>query len=193
MMLSVLGRHAEAIRESERACELDPLCLVVGTTAAWVRYAAGDCRAAVDHCRNTIDMDPEYMAARRLLGAAYLQSGRDEEAIAELQSAATLVENDPVLLACLAHARAVTGSRPDAVSLIARIRRLESERYVSPYYLALAYVGLDSLDAAFAALDQAWLDRDPALAFVHVEPRFEPIRSDRRYHELLDRLKIPRD
>ena len=77
VMLSVLGRHGEAIRETERACELDPLCLVVGTTAAWVRYAAGDYDAAIDHCRNTIDMDPEFMAARRLLGAAYLQAGRD--------------------------------------------------------------------------------------------------------------------
>jgi TolB-like protein/Flp pilus assembly protein TadD len=193
MMLSVLGRHGEAIRESERACELDPLCLVVGTTAAWVRYAAGDYDAAIDHCRNTIDMDPEFMAARRLLGAAYLQSGRGEDAIAELHSAAALVEDDPILLACLAHASAVTGSRSDAVSLIARVRRLGAERYVSPYYLALASVGLGDLDAAFAALDQAWLDRDPALALITVEPRFAPIRSDRRYGELLGRLKLPRD
>ena len=193
MMLSVRGRHAEAIRESERACELDPLCLVVGATAAWVRYAAGDYDAAIDHCRNTIDMDPEFMAARRLLGAAYLQAGREAEALAELHSAATLVENDPALLASLAHARAVTGSRSEAVGLVARARRLAAERYVSPYYLALAYVGLESLDAAFAALDQAWLDRDPALALIAVEPRFEAIRSDRRYTELLGRLKIASD
>ncbi len=193
VMLSARGRHAEAIRESERSCELDPLCLDVGTAAAWVRYAAGDYDAAIDQCRNTIDMDPEYMAARRLLGAAYLQSGRVAEAIGELQSAATLVENDPVLLASLAHAKAVTGSRRDALEALARVRRLEAERYVSPYYLALAHVGLGSLDEAFAALDQAWLDRDPGLAFVHVEPRFEPLRSDSRYDPLLDRLKIPRD
>ena len=58
MALSVQGRHTEAIRSTERACELDPLCLVVGTTAGWARYVAGDYDAAIDHCRNTIDMAP---------------------------------------------------------------------------------------------------------------------------------------
>ena len=36
MLLSALGRHREAVRESDRAIELDPLCLVVGGSAAWV-------------------------------------------------------------------------------------------------------------------------------------------------------------
>jgi TolB-like protein/Flp pilus assembly protein TadD len=189
VMLSARGRHAEAIRESERSCELDPLCLDVGTAAAWVRYAAGDYDAAIDQCRNTIDMDPEYLAARRLLGAAYLQSNREAEALAELQSAATLGDDDPLVLACLAHAKAVTGSPREATALIVRMRRLAAERYVSAYYLALAYAGLGSRDDAFRALEQAWLDRDPALAFVCVEPRFEPLRTDDRYAALLNRMK----
>jgi tetratricopeptide (TPR) repeat protein len=192
MMLSVQGRHAEAIRASEHACELDPLCLVVGTTAGWTRYAAGDFDAAIDHCRNTIDMDPEFMPARRVLAAAYLQAGRHAEALSELESAVSLDEgdSDPMLLAWLAHARAVTGNRRDAVALISRARALDRERYVPPYHVAMAYVGIDSIDAAFEMLDQAWLDRDPAVAGVHVEPRFAPIRGDRRYRELLGRLKL---
>ncbi|HVG53680.1 MAG TPA: winged helix-turn-helix domain-containing protein [Vicinamibacterales bacterium] len=192
MMLSVQARHAEAIRASERACELDPLCLVVGTTAAWTRYAAGDFDAAVDHSRNTIDMDPEFMPARRVLAAAYLQSGRETEALSELESAVSLAEgdSDPMVIAWLAHAKAVTGNRRAATTLIARAQSLARERYVPPYHLAMAYVGLNSIDAAFEMLDQAWLDRDPALAGVHVEPRFEPLRADRRYQELLKRLKL---
>jgi tetratricopeptide (TPR) repeat protein len=192
MMLSVLGRHGEAIRASERACELDPLCLVVGATAAWVRYAACDFDAAIDHCRNTIDMDPQFMPARRVLSAAYLQAGRQVEALSELESAVSLGDGDadPVLLSWLSHAKAVTGHRREAVNLLARARSLERERYVPSYHLAIAFVGLGDVDAAFEAFDQAWLDRDPALAGVHVEPRFEPIRGDRRYLELLERLKL---
>ena len=190
MLLSALGRHGDAIRESERACELDPLCLVVGTTAAWVRYAASDYQAAIDHCRNTIDMDPEFLPARRLLGAAYLQAGRQDQAMTELESAAALSDGEPVLLSWLAHAKAMTGQRNDAVRLLSQVRDFEAERYVPPYHLALAYTGIDSIDAAFAALDQAWLDREPALNMVNVEPRFEPLRSDRRYAEVLSRLNL---
>src|SRR5688572_1761823 len=192
MMLSVQGRHTDAIRASERACELDPLCLVVGATAAWVRYAAGDFDAAIDYCRNTIDMDPEFMPARRVLAAAYLQAGRQADALSELESAVALRDGDadPILLSWLAHAKAVTGHRRDAVNLVARARSLDRERYVPSYHLAMAFAGLGNVDAAFAALDQAWLDRDPALAGAHVEPRFEPIRGDRRYGELLERLTL---
>jgi hypothetical protein len=70
------------------------------------------------------------------------------------------------------------------------MRRLAAERYVSSYYLALAYAGLGSCDDAFRALEQAWLDRDPALAFVCVEPRFESLRTDDRYAALLNRMKM---
>jgi TolB-like protein/Tfp pilus assembly protein PilF len=192
MMFSAQGRHAEAIRASERAIELDPLCLVVGTTAAWVRYAAGDFDVAIDQCRNTIDMDPAFMPARRLLAAVYLQAGRHTDAMAELESAASRTNghSDPVLLAWLAHAKATAGARTEAAALITKVRALETERYVSPYHLAIAYAGLNSVDAAFEMLDQAWLDRDPALVAVAVEPRLAPLRGDRRYRELLQRMNL---
>jgi Flp pilus assembly protein TadD len=188
----VQGRHTEAIRASEHACELDPLCLVVGTTAGWARYAAGDFDAAIDHCRNTIDMDPEFMPARRVLAAAYLQAGRHAEALAELESAVSLADgdSDPMLLSWLAHAKAVTGQVRDAAVLIARARALERERYVPRYHLAMAYLALEDIDTVFELLDQAWLDRDPAVAGVNVEPRFEPLRADSRYRELLERLNL---
>ena len=59
-------------------------------------------------------------------------------------------------------------------------------------HLAIAITGLGDFDEAFAALDQAWLDRDPALATLDAEPRFEPLRSDQRYRAIVDRIKIPR-
>ena len=96
-----------------------------------------------------------------------------------LESAVSLAEgdSDPMLLAWLAHAKAVTGHRRDAAALITRARALERERYVPPYHLAMAYLAVKEIDTAFELLDQAWLDRDPAIAGVNVEPRFEPLRG----------------
>ena len=51
-MLAMLGRADEAVRELERASDLDPLCLVVSTAAAWVCYLAGEYERAV------VDSDP---------------------------------------------------------------------------------------------------------------------------------------
>jgi TolB-like protein len=188
ILLSATCRHGEALRESDRACALDPLCLAVATTGAWVRFTAGDYDGAIAECRNAIDMDPALTSARRVLGAAFLLAGREGAALVELESAAAIADADPVLLAWLAHAKAATGSHAEARSLVARARALSNERYVSPYHLAIAYAGLDDADAAFAALDDAWLDRDPGLTFVQVEPRFEPLRDDPRYAALLGRV-----
>jgi hypothetical protein len=63
---------------------------------------------------------------------------------------------------------------------------------VPPFHVALAYTGLGSWDEAFAALESAWADRDPALATLDAEPRFEPLRGDARYRALIDRIRIPR-
>ena len=188
VLLAALGRHAEAAREMERACELDPLCLVVGGNAAWVAYAAGDYHAAIEFARNTIDMDPEFVPARRVLAAAYLQGGRHADAVAELETSAALTSN-PVLLAWLAHAKAVTGHTHEAEALVARV--LGAAGYVRQYPLAIAYTGLGRFDDAFEALDIACLDRDPMLVHVGVEPRFEPLRSDGRFGDLLERMRLP--
>ena len=190
MLLSATGRHGDAIRESERACELDPLCLTVGSTAAWIRYAAGDYEGALGRCRHVVDMDPEFLPSRLLLGAASLQAGRPADSIAELEAAMMVADADPMLLCWLAHARAAKGSRREAEALIERARGLARERHVSAYHLALAYVGVGDHDAAFTALDQASIDRDPARLMLAVEPRFEPLRGDPRYDALLEAMGL---
>jgi len=189
-ILSTFGRHEEAVRESDRAIEIDPFCLVNATSAAWTRYAAGDYDSAITRCRNTIDLDPEYLPARRLLGASYLQVGRTSQALAALEGAAAIGAADPVVLSWLAHAQGVTGATEDARRTIARVEALEKRRHVPAYHLALAYIGLGNLGKAFSLLERACLDRDPVLPHVAVEPRFAMLREDSRYLDLLARLNM---
>ena len=191
LLLAALSRPAEAIRESDRACEMDPLCVVVNSGgAAWVRYLAGDYDGAIARSRQAVEMEPKYLVAHRVLAAAYLCAGREDDAISVLESALATSADHPVMLAWLAHAKAVTGSRNDAVHLIKRLRGLAATRHVSSYHLALALAGLGELDEAFEALEQATVDADPALLNLNVEPRFESLRSDTRYTRLVDLLGL---
>jgi tetratricopeptide (TPR) repeat protein len=192
LMLALESRYAEALAAVERARELDPLCLGTCTTGTWTRYVSGDYDSAIMHCRYILEMDPEFVGNHRVLAAALLQAGRGDEAVAQLELALTFDPSHPVLLSSLAHVKAVLGCRSQAQALVARARSLEHVRYVPPLHLALAYTGLGDLDEAFRLLDQAWLDRDPALATLDAEPRFEPLRADPRYRALIDRIKIPR-
>ena len=122
--LAAMSRFGEAKAEADRACDVDPFCLVVTTSAAWVRYAAAEFDAAIDRSRHVLDMDAGYMPARRMLGAALLGAGRPEEAVEELTAAAGSGGDDPISLAWLAHAKALAGTRDEAQAIVAR---LESE------------------------------------------------------------------
>jgi TolB-like protein/Flp pilus assembly protein TadD len=188
VMLAALGRSDEAIREVDRACELDPLCFYALLAAAWIRYAAGDYEHAVERCRQIIDVDPGRVAAYRQMAAALLQCGLRDEAIAALETSLTMAPDDTVALAWLAHARAIVGDSAAARTLVQQLQSLG--RYVSPYNLALAHTGIGDLDTAFATLDEAFVDRDPMLENITIEPRFQPLRQDARYETLRTLLSL---
>lgn len=190
ILLASLARRAEAVREAERACELDPLCLVVGSSGALVQYLVGDYDAAIERCRRTAELDPQYLPAQRLMAAAYLQAGRTREAVEGLAAVHAAAPQDPITIAWLAHAKAVTGDRTGALDRLAHWRKLERTRYLSHYHFALAQVGLGETGEAFAALETAMVEGDPALTYMAVEPRFEPLRSDPRYLRLIDLLGL---
>lgn len=188
--LAAMARFAEAKAEADRACDVDPLCLVVATNAAWVRYAAGEFDASIDRCRHVLDMEPAFTSARRILGAALLGAGKPREAVIELTSAAGPGGDDAISLAWLAHAQALAGDRHEAEALVGRLESVAGKSYVSGYHLALAHAGLGNKDRAFELLLRAGDDRDPSLINVAVEPRFDPLRTDPRYASLLGGLGL---
>jgi tetratricopeptide (TPR) repeat protein len=189
MFLVVRGRPAEAALIADRACELDPLCLVVNTSAAWVRYLSGDYDKTMERCRHTLGMDETFPPAHRLLAGALYQLGRVDEAIAELEIAFAQ-KRDPVSLAWLAHMLATEGQTARAHAALAQLNELGREQYVSPYNRALAHVGLGDADGAFSLLSEACDSRDPSLVHLALEPRFAPLRPDPRYHAILGHLGL---
>lgn len=190
LLLAGLGRGAEAVREARLARELDPLCLVVGTSDAWTRFMTGDYDAAIGICRYVMDMMPRFTPAWRVLGASLIQMGRAAEGVAELEAAAANAPADPVLLAWLAHAKAIRGECGVARTILEGLDRLRTLRYVPAYHLALAHVGLGEADQAFALLDEACEERDPALINLAGDPRFDSIRGETRFLRLVERLHL---
>jgi len=183
--LSAMGRHQEAVREIRLALEMDPLSLVIGTEAAWTLYMARDFESAMEQSWKTLTMEPKFAPAQQTLGLAYEQLELHEEAIVEFQNARVCSGDHPSAVAALGHAYAVAGERSKAEELLRELEQVSRTRYVSPYWLSILYCGLGEDARAFEALAKAHEQRDVWLVWLKVEPRFDRLRSDTRFQELL--------
>jgi tetratricopeptide (TPR) repeat protein len=134
------------------------------------------------------ERDPEFVPAHLALGQAYEQRRIFREAISELERAVSLSGGSPVYVAALAHAYGATGRRSEPWTLKDDLNKLAGERYVAPFDLAIAWLGLGENERALASLERAIEDRSPRLLFLMVEPRFDPLRSDRHLEALIERV-----
>jgi hypothetical protein len=89
-------------------------------------------------------------------------------------------------LAALGHVYARSGQRAAAQKVIADLQVTARRRYVSPYDIATIYAGLGDKEQALAWLEKANEDRSGWLAWwLKVDPKFDTLRSDPRFHNLL--------
>jgi TolB-like protein/Tfp pilus assembly protein PilF len=189
--LSLVGRHEEAIAESERARELDPLSVIINTWVGSRYYFARQYDRAIEQFRHAIAMDPEFVPVHLVLGNALEQKRMYREALSELQKAVNLSGGSPVYLASLAHAYGTAGELAAADKLFAELTQLARQRYVSSYDLALASLGGGATDQTLALLARAIEERSPRAAFLAVDPRFDSLRSHPGFKLLMLRLGLP--
>jgi tetratricopeptide (TPR) repeat protein len=151
---------------------------------------AHDYDAATKQGRNAVELDPNFAAAHLVLGEAYVQTGRHNEALAELETAARLSGDSPLYLAQVAVANAAAGRRAEALRIIAQLQNTSRERYVSPYGLAQVYAALSDKEQTFRWLQTAYDDHAVWMSYLAVDPAFDRFRSDQRFQDLLRRVGL---
>jgi TolB-like protein len=182
-------RDREAAATADRAFLLDPLCLVMQTCAADVRYITGDYEGALARSRHALGMDPQYERALRASALALIELGRAWDAVAVFD-----VLPERVLtcssLSTKGCALVAAGQTDRARTIARKLERASKDGVVSGYHLAALHALLGDVDAAFAQLDRAFAIGDPWLDAVAADPRFVEIRDDSRFGALTARLHL---
>jgi eukaryotic-like serine/threonine-protein kinase len=188
--LVMMGRFDDSIREIRRAQELDPLSRIINANLGLHYYYARKFDESVEQLKRTISLDEGFFVPHQYLGRTYIQKGMHREAIAELERARGLSGNAPEVVASLGHAYAVAGRTADAQKVLAELDEIARERYVLPYFRAAIYTGLGDRDQAFTWLERAFEERHPGLVLINIDPRFDSLRSDPRFTDLIRRLGV---
>jgi len=186
--LTTMRRLDEAIREAQRAKELDPLSAIAGTSLAIRYWYAGRNDEALDEFRRTLDSSPEFAVAHWGLAQCYRANGDTRHEIEELQRAVALSGNSAYMRAHLAFGYAASGDRATADSIRQELATEGRGRYASPYHEALISVGLGDRRQAMEALERAFADRSGWMVFLPVEPEFESVRQAPEFQRLLARV-----
>jgi DNA-binding winged helix-turn-helix (wHTH) protein/TolB-like protein/tetratricopeptide (TPR) repeat protein len=187
--LITIGRHAEAMEEMRLAQRLDPLSPIIEGNIGNHLYYTRRYDQAIKHFRKMLEMEPDFYGTHSNLGGVYEQKGMYEEAISEFEKALALDDNLSTR-AWLGHAYAIAGKTAAAHEVINDLKERAESRYISPYDIAMIYVGLGERVQAFAWLERAYEARSDSLVWLKIDPRLDSIRSDPRFTHLKERVGL---
>ena len=135
-------------------------------------------------------MDPNFVGTLLYLGWVYEQKRMYAEAIARFQKSVEL-STSPLMLASLGHAYAIAGKRDEARKILVQLDDLSKQRHVSAYDRAIIYVGLNEPEQALTWLERAYQERSQFMIYLDTDPRFDTLRTNLRFQDLLRRLRFP--
>ena len=188
--LAALGRHDEALAAIKKAQQLDPLSVPVNRAVGWVIYFSRSYDQAIEELRKTLGMDPNFLAARLVLWWALLAKGSHDEAIADIRKEVESPGLRTMKKLMLGYACALSGRLEEAGGILWELQpKIEGENRLA-LLAALLFIAMDDKDRAFEQLERAFQIREPGLVFLRVAPWADPLRSDRRYLSLVERLGL---
>lgn len=185
-LLLLTGRGDEAIAEIERALELDPLSVIISSDLGWVLYYTRSYDRAISQCRKTLEMDSDFIVTRLALALSYGQKGMYQEALTEFK----YKDMESMYWSRRAHIIAVSGKKDQAREILDRHLKIFGQNPRAYYTIAGVYAGLGDKEHTIGWLEKAYEVRHELLIYLKADPRFDPLRSDPRFHDLLRRIGL---
>ena len=180
------GRFDEALQESERARQLDPLSLIIASDNGAILYFSRQYDRAIEKWHSVQGMDPNFLRAHLIIGA-YVEKGMYPEALAENARMRAQVEPQS-FWSWQAYIYGRQGNPAEASRAIEKLLSLNRTRSVDPFVVAWAYLRSGEKDQALFWLEKAYAQHSNELVTLKVHPAFDFMRDEPRFKDLLRRV-----
>ena len=155
----------------------------------WKLYLAHEYEEAELEFRKMREWHPNFTGGY-IMASVYLQTGRQREAVAELQKSAAESHRSILELMYLGHALGVSGARAEGHKVLEEMQSLSQRRYVPPEHFAIVYEGLGERDRALQWFEKACAEHSMN-GWILPDPRLDSIRSEPRFKDIMRRMGLP--
>lgn len=175
------ARFVDALAQMATASESDPLSFILNANHAVVHYLARAYDASDELCHRALEINPHHEPSHFTLALAQQQRGRLADAKTSLDKALAISRGEPHVIAAIG-ALERDRTRLDELTALARTR------HVSDVHFATIHIALGDFDSALACLERAESKRSGWLVYLATEPRFDALRRERRFVDLVARI-----
>lgn len=186
-LLAQLDRFPEAEAEFERSLALDPLSPMGSWIYPFGLFLARRYDDSILRARNILELDENFAAAYLVLSFAYQMKG-DLDACTENYCRFLEIFGLSEIAAEARNAFERSGWEGFLNSMTAP----DVRRTVTSYISAVYFEALGDSDAAIESLRDSLAAREGHMVMLKVDPRFDKLRSDERFTEIIDNVGFPR-
>jgi len=184
------GRFDEALRESERARQLDPLSLIIAADNGAILYFARRYDQAIDRLRAVHAVD-RTLSRTQLLVAVYAEDRMFDQALAEEERWRPIVAA-PIHWSTLAYVYGRAGRTAEARHAIQELLRVSEREPLQARVFAWSYAGVGDTAQTLAWLEKAYAEHSGEMVSLKVSPAYDFLREDPRFKRLLGRVGLGR-
>lgn len=182
------GRFDEALQESEKARQLDPLSLIIAADNGAILYFSRRYDRAIDKFRSVLEVDPAFPRAQ-MIQHAFVEKGMFAEARADLEK--QRASTPTAWYWCnLTYIYGRSGQTAQAQSALHRLLQEYKRRPVDTRMIAAAYAGIGDKEQTLAWLEKAYAQHSNELVGLKIDPAYDPLRSDPRFQDLIRRVGL---
>jgi eukaryotic-like serine/threonine-protein kinase len=182
-------RFEQALETARRGVEAEPHSANARAALGWAYAGSRKFAESLPEFAKAVALDPQAAFPAWSLGHAQLQSGAVDDAIATLERAIVATRREHFFeLALYGAALAAAGRQKEARAVLLELREKATRVYVPPFDMAVLLTALGEREAALAALERAYEERNAMLWFRIHMPVFDVLREEPRWRTIAEKL-----
>ena len=188
LMSALLGHFEESFKSNKKAREFDPFSLIFNFAYGFFLYLSGDFSKSLNQLHYTLSIDGRFNPAILISALCYIQMGQYRYAVNEYKRIVLQSKNYDSVIPELD----LIVDREGEVGFIQWLIDKGLEYYRRPfnieYYRAALYCKLEMYEEAFLSLEKLYSIRSFRLTAIYTDNFFDPIRNDKRFIDILNRI-----